>query len=675
MSPEGAKRKGDLVTEVAFIFCPDSFRECLTTPYDAATITDKVLDSIHQRHYLISALNELEDIMYSSQYRLISRLAPRIAFGLTLIAFGLSTSIQAQNGTPPAIDVTQRLAGFDAFMEKTMKDWNAPGIGVGIVVGDKLVFAKGYGYRDYEKKLPITANTMFPIASNTKLFTAVAAGFLVEEGKLTWDQPIRESVPTIDFYSSYLNNTITLRDMLAHRTGITRHDSIWYKSDYSTKELFERLRYLEPKEQPRQLFLYNNMMYAGVGYTIQLQSGKPWGQFVREKILQPLEMNHTVYSISDMLKQPDYGVPFTEKRDSMELYKIPYYEDTDGLAAAGAIISNIEDMSHWLIALMNNGQYNGKQVLPSKVLQATLEPAIALPNAAGQVRGWWEVLNQAYGMGRWTASYRGRLIAFHGGDLPGFHSQISFMPNERIGVIVFVIGNHIAPLYNPISYNVYERLLGMEPTPWTDRLLDIRLKNKKAGMEARSKAGFGRVMNTRPSHALADYVGEYEHPAYGKLKIGVKDNQLQFEFHKIKMPLTHFHYDRFDTADDEEEGKWSVNFSTNPQGDIDRATMSLDEAEATFVRRPARLDEAVAARIAGTYETATGAKFQVVWKPGLGLYVVRIGAPDQKLVPYKGLKFRIPEFADVVIEFVEENGQITAMKQIDPSGEYVSKRK
>ncbi len=603
--------------------------------------------------------------MYSSQYRLISRLA-RVTLGLTLIAFGLCTSIQAQSGTAPAIDVTQRLAGFDAFMEKTLKDWNAPGIGVGIVVGDKLVFAKGYGYRDYEKKLPITANTMFPIASNTKLFTAVAAGFLVEEGKLTWDQPIRESVPTIDFYNSYLNNTITLRDMLAHRTGITRHDSIWYKSNYSTKELFERLRYLEPKEQPRQLFLYNK---------IQLQSGKPWGQFVREKIIQPLEMNHTVYSISEMLKQPDYGVPFTEKRDSMELYKIPYYEDTDGLAAAGAIISNIEDMSHWLIALMNNGQYNGKQVLPSKVLQATLEPAIALPNAAGQVRGWWEVLNQAYGMGRWTASYRGHLIAFHGGDLPGFHSQISFMPNEHIGVIVFVIGNHIAPLYNPISYNVYERLLGMEPTPWTDRLLDIRLKNKKAGMEARSKAGFGRVVNTRPSHALADYVGEYEHPAYGTLKIGMKDNQLQFEFHKIKMPLTHFHYDRFDTADDEEDGKWSVNFSTNPQGDIDRATMSLDEAEATFVRRPARIDEAVAARIAGTYETATGAKFQVVWKPGLGLYVVRIGAPDQKLVPYKGLKFRIPEFADVVIEFVEENGQITAMKQIDPSGEYVSKRK
>jgi CubicO group peptidase (beta-lactamase class C family) len=591
---------------------------------------------------------------------------------LVVLVLVLGIPVHAQD---KKAEVAQKLSGFDAFMEKTLKDWNAPGIGVGIVVNDKLVFAKGYGYRDYEKKLPVTANTLFPIASNTKLFTAMAAGFLVEEGKLTWDRPIRESVPTIEFYDSALNNTVTLRDMLAHRTGITRHDSIWYKSDYTTKELFERLKYLEPKEPPRQLFLYNNMMYAGVGYSIELQSGKPWAEFVREKILQPLEMNHTVYSIADMLKQPDYGVPFTEKRDSMELYKIPYYEDTQGLAAAGAIISNIEDMSHWLIALMNNGKYADKQILPPKVIQATLEPAIALPNTAGETRGWWEVLNRAYGMGRWTASYRGRLIAFHGGDLPGFHSQISYMPNEHIGVIVFVIGDHIASLYNPISYNVYERLLGMDQVPWTDRLLDIRLKNKKAGTEARSKAGAGRVANTKPSHPLEDYVGEYEHPAYGILKIGLKDNQLQFEFHKVRFPMTHFHYDRFDTPDDEQEGKSSVNFSTNPQGEIDKATMSLDEAEATFVRRPPALDAALAQRLVGTYETPSGGKFQVVMRPGSGLYVVVSGAPDQKLIPYRGLKFRVQEFADVVVEFVEENGQITALKQIDPSGEYVSKRK
>src|SRR5213080_729755 len=614
--------------------------------------------------------------MYLSQRRTIFTLSSKIGWAISILVFALCTLGNAQDKlTQNAVDVTQKLAGFYAFMEKTLKDWNAPGVGVGVVVGDKLVFAKGYGYRDYEKKLPLTSQTMFTIASNTKLFTAVSAGMLVEEGKLTWDRPIKESVPTIDFYNSYLNNSITLRDMLAHRTGITRHDSIWYKSDYSTKELFERLKYLEPKESPRQIFLYNNMMYAGAGHAIELQSGKTWAEFVRERILQPLGMNSTVFSIADMLKQPDVGVPFTERRDSFELYKIPYYEDQQGVAPAGAIISNLEDMSHWLIALMNNGQYNGQQVLPPKALAATMEPAIALPNAAGQTRGWWEVLNQAYGMGRWTASYRGHLLAFHGGDLPGFHSQISFMPNEHIGVIVFVIGNHTAPLYNPISYNIYERLLGMDQTPWTDRLLAIRLKGKKAGMEARTKAGFGRMPNTKPSHALTDYVGDYDHPAYGTLKISMKDNQLQFDFHKIKLPLAHFHYDRFDTPNDEENGKWSVSFSTNPQGDIDKATMSLDEGEVTLVRRAPTLDAATAQRLAGTYLTASGATFQVIARPGSGLYVVRLGAPEQKLIPYKGLKFRIPEFADVIVEFVEENGQITAMKQIDPSGEYISKKK
>ena len=171
-------------------------------------------------------------------------------------------------------DLSEKLKGFDAYVEQLLKDWNAPGVGVGIVMDNKLVFAKGYGYRDYEKKLPFTPTTLCPIGSNTKLFTAVAAGLLVTEGKLAWDTPIRNAVPSIRFYNDALNNTVTLRDMLAHRSGITRHDTIWYKSDFNRKELFERLKYLEPKEPLRQTFLYNNLMYAAAGYIIELQSGR-----------------------------------------------------------------------------------------------------------------------------------------------------------------------------------------------------------------------------------------------------------------------------------------------------------------------------------------------------------------------------------------------------------------
>src|SRR5438094_106568 len=599
---------------------------------------------------------------------LMNKLRVRIVlFAVALMVCGVAA--RAQDA-----DVAKKLQGFDAYMEQTLKDWNTPGVGVGIVVGNKLVFVKGYGYRDYEKKLPFTARTLQPIASNSKLFTAVAAGMLVEEGKLTWDKPIKQSVPEIEFYNDQLNNNVTLHDMLSHRTGVTRHDLIWFKSPFTRKELFERLKYLEPQEPMRETFLYNNLMFAAVGQVIEMKSGKRWEDFVRERIFTPLGMSTTCYTIADMLKQPDYGVPFREKRDSFELYKIPYYEDTEGVAPAGAIISNIDELSHWLIALMNEGEYNGKQVLPASVLKATLQPAIALPNAAGEALGYWEVLNSAYGMGRQTASYRGKLLAFHGGDLPGFHSQISFMPNDQIARMLLVQTDHSAPLYNIISYNVYERLPGMDQTPWNQRKLQQRLAHKKAATEYRTKAGADRVANTKPSHALGDYAGDYENSAYGILKIGLQGDQLQFGFHDFHFPMSHFHYDRFDTPDDEQYGKFSVNFRTNPQGDVDQAVISLDQAEVVFTRKPEMLDLKVLEKLAGTYLTPSKVKFEVVYQPGAGLALVFPGGPPQKLIPVKGLQFRTAQFADIIFEFVMENGKVKAVKRRDPSGEFIYPR-
>jgi len=569
------------------------------------------------------------------------------------------------------------LKGFDAYMEKIVHDWNVPGIGVGVVVKDKLVFAKGYGFRDYGKKLAYTPATVQPIASNTKLFTAVAIGLLVEEGKLEWDKPIRQFVPSIQFYNDDLNAKVTIRDMLSHRTGITRHDLIWYKSDFTRKELFERLKFLEPSQPMRQTFLYNNMMYAAAGYIVELLSGKPWEDFVRERLFGPLGMKSTVFSIDDVLKQADHGVPYNERRDSYELYEIPYYREQVGVGPAGSINSNVEDLSRWLIALLNEGRIDGKAVIPPAVLKATLEPAIALPNAQLEARGYGELLNEAYGTARFTASYRGHLIAFHGGDINGFHSQIALMPQDGVGAIVLVIGDHAAPLYNAVSYNVFERLLGMSQTPWSERWLEIHKKGKQAGKEARAKSGGERVGGTKPSHPLADYVGEFAHPAYGVVAISMKDDAMAFDFHKVHLPLSHFHYERFDTPDDEEDGKWSVNFTTSPEGEVDKALLSLDEAEVTFVRRPPAELSAVATLrpYAGTYETPTGFKFQVVLKEDGTLGLLYPGEPFQALVPWKPRRFRVKEFSDVVFEFVVVDGKVTELKQIDPSGEYRNPRK
>lgn len=590
-----------------------------------------------------------------------------------MLAVLASPSRAAESKAP---DAARRLDGFDAYMQKVVKDWNVPGIGVAVVARDKVVFAKGYGYRDYGQKLPFTTKTVVPIASNTKLFTATAAGLLVEDGKLEWDKPVRQFVPGIQFYNDELNSTVTIRDMLSHRTGITRHDTIWYKSDFTRKELYERLKYLEPSQPMRQTFLYNNMMYAGAGYVIELLSGKKWEDFVRERLLGPLGMTSTVFSIEDLKKAPEHGVPFTERRDSFEIYSIPYYSEAEGIGPAGSMNSNLEDMSRWVIAQLNDGKVDGKPVVPPSVIRATMAPALSLPNAGLEARGWGELLNAAYGTGRWTASYRGHLVSYHGGDINGFHSQAFVAPYDGVGVVVLVIGDHAAPLYNVVAFNACERMLGLDLTPWSERQLAVRLKAKEAGKQARAKAGAGRVEGTKPSHVLDDYVGEFEHPAYGVVTIAKKGDGLEFDFHKIKLPLAHFHYDRFDTPDDEQDGQWSVNFSTSPQGEIDRALISLDEAEVTFNRRVPRelsLPETLQ-QYGGTYLTPTGAKFEVALRGGT-LGVVRPGQPFQPLVPWKPRRFRVKEFSDVIVEFaVGSDGKVTALKQIDPSGEFVSPR-
>jgi CubicO group peptidase (beta-lactamase class C family) len=584
---------------------------------------------------------------------------------LLFLIFCLQINLLSQT-----IDVAKRLKGFDAYMDKILKDWNIAGAGIGIVYKNKLVFSKGYGYREFEQKLPVTPKTLYQIASNTKLFTAVSVGMLVDQGKLDWDKPIHNYVPSIEFYNNDLNNSVTIRDMLSHRTGISRHDLIWYKSDFTRKELYDRLKYLEPSQPIRQGFLYNNLMYVSSGYIIELLSSKTWETFLQENIFNPLEMKSTVFTVKEMEKNPDHGVPYNEKRDTTLLYRIPIYEDQQAVGPAGSIISNIEDMSNWLITLMNNGKYKGKQIIPERIVKATLEPTVAMPNSGLENKGYKEILNTFYGMGRFTSSYKGHLLTYHGGDLPGFHSQISAMPYDSIGVIVFVIGDQGAPLYNIISYNIYERLLGTDLTPWSERGLKDQMEGKKLGKEGRGKSGAEIIVGTRPSHQLSDYVGQYQNPAYGIINITLADTALQFDFHNMKLPLKHYHYDRFDTPNDEQWGLWTLNFTTNPQGAIDGLYSSLDESQATFIRKAdaSLSDPGVLVKYAGKYVIA--GSFINVELINKDLYLIAPGQPRIMLIPVKPHTFRIKEYPDFSFVFVIENGEVTGFKQIDPSGEY-----
>lgn len=577
------------------------------------------------------------------------------------------------NAIAQEINIEKSLEGFDNYMSKILTDWNEPGAGVAIISKGELVYVKGFGYRDYGNKLPVTKNTLFQIASNTKLFTTIAAGMLVEEGIFKWDKPINESVPELEFYNDFLNNQVTLRDMLGHKTGISRHDMIWFQSDFSRKELFDRVRYLEPSIPLRLDFIYNNLMYTAVGYSIELRTGKTWEEFVKERILLPLEMNNTVFSIAEMQKTKDYGVPYNEKRDTTLLYKIPLKEDGAAVGPAGSIITNLDDLSHWVIALMNEGKYKNKEVIPNSIIEETLKPGIAFSNTELEEKGYNERLNSVYGMARNIEIYKGHVLTKHGGAMPGFHSQVIIMPYDDIGIITFSIGDHGASLGNTIiGYNLVDRLLGLEQTDWNGRILADHIKEKELFQKARSQVGFDHVEGTSPSHPIKDYVGVFTNEAYGQFIVDYKKDSLYFNFRNTILPLAHYHYNRFDTPDNEDFGKWSINFNISSQGEINAALVSIDEGQVTFNKKP---DESlsnpeVLNQYIGKYEFA-GSEFEIKLKENK---LIISGTTDEELIPYKKNIFKVEKFDDRQIEFIMNNNEVSGLKYKIPSGVYELKK-
>ena len=201
-----------------------------------------------------------------------------------------------------ASDVKGTLDGFDEFMSAAMREFKVPGAAVAVVKDGKIILAKGYGYRDVARQLPMTGATIFPIASITKSFTVTALGTLVDQGRLDWDKPVREYLPGFRMYDPVMTEQLTTRDMVTHRSGLPRHDLIWYSSSLSREELVARLRYLEPNKPIREKFQYNNLMFVTAGYLGGRILGSNWEELVRKRVLEPLGMINTKFSSDEARK-------------------------------------------------------------------------------------------------------------------------------------------------------------------------------------------------------------------------------------------------------------------------------------------------------------------------------------------------------------------------------------
>jgi CubicO group peptidase (beta-lactamase class C family) len=533
----------------------------------------------------------LEPFRYRAQpghmrYRVRRRsVIPSIGSRLGLLVAFLPSFLAAQQPSrAPAVS----LAGLDEYVSGVMKEWHLPGLALGVIKDGQPVILKGYGFRDVEHQQPVTARTLMAIGSNSKSFTVVLMGILVDSGKLDWDKPVRTYLPDFQLYDAFATQEMRPRDLVIHNSGLPRHDALWYGRSFTREELYRRLRHLQPNASFRSRWQYQNLMFVTAGYLVEQMTARSWEDMVRERVFRPLDMRRSNTSVRDLPATDDYATPYlwrpcpesratdggAEPSVQCGLIKIPY-RNIDAVGPAGSINSSVEEMLHYIQFHIDSGAYNGKPLLSKQNIVAMQNPQMLV----GGPELWWDDLGWAtYGMGLSVSTYRGHKLVQHGGGIDGFISQMSWMPKERIGVMVLTNMSGNNPVPNIVTRNVLERLLGLDQIDWVARTkqqqqeAEARRKKQQEERAAERKAG------TTPTHALAAYAGDYDHPGYGRFSVQVAGDGLEVSYEAFRVRLKHFHYDVFEIEDPGNTVPLSgrVSFLLDRKGDVDRMAVPLE---------------------------------------------------------------------------------------------------
>lgn len=488
----------------------------------------------------------------------------------------IPSEAQKKKIVPPP-DPFQKL---DSFVIQKMAEWKVPGCALSIVKDGKLLFAKGYGIKDIKTNAPVSANTLFPIASCSKSFTSACLAILADEGKLDWDKPVWEYMPDFELYDAYATRHVTARELVSHRTGLPRHDWVWVSSGLNRKEMFGRLKYLPPTKPIYAQYQYNNLMYMAAGVLIERLSGKTWETFMREKILSPLSMNRTVLTYPELFKSDDYSQSYRDEEG--KAIEDDFKSNVDAIGPAGAVKSSVTEMSNWLLMQLGNGKLGEKVIVSEKNLKENHTPQTVIAPAEAK---YAELGFGSYGMGWIMNSYRGHQRRQHNGSIEGFRSQMTVFPNDNLGV--FITTNTGAADYyfvNTITNFVADKWLNMSLVDWSSRYQQERTEAKANAEKAKQENAARRQTTTKPSHTLESYAGVYEHPAYGKLELSVKDGKLTGFFHENTFNLTHYHYDIFEGDTIFDMLKFS--FDINNKGQISQVLIGIPNAgDTVFVKK------------------------------------------------------------------------------------------
>jgi CubicO group peptidase (beta-lactamase class C family) len=487
---------------------------------------------------------------------------------------------------------TTDIAAIREYIEAARQDWRVPGIAVAVVQNDSLVMVEGFGVRHILTGERVDANTVFAIASNSKAFTATAIGLLVQEGKLSWDDPIINFLPDFQMYDPLATRKVTLRHMLAHKSGLGlwAGDLNWFNASVPREEIIRKIRYLKPVYDLGTGYAYSNLGFLTAGQVIPAVTDTSWDDFIVERFFKPLGMKRSNTSIRFLEDMDNVATPHLLHDGEL----LPYvYDNVDGAGPAAGINSTARDLGQWLRLQLAYGHWQGRQMVDSSIIFATRRPQNLLTFSRKSLKFHHASHLISFGLGWIVKDYHGRLMVLHGGALTGMFSQVAFVPEEQLGVVVLT-NREDHNLQNALAHYLIDQFMGVETTNWSARYLQSDRENRDRLQAQRVAIEAARDRQSQPSKALAGYTGEYVANVNGPAFIKQEDDLLviTLALHPhIRGVITHWQYDTFKVKWNDKV--WNENliyFDLDDNGEVRQFRMQIrpdwvDTWEYTFVKR------------------------------------------------------------------------------------------
>jgi CubicO group peptidase (beta-lactamase class C family) len=475
-------------------------------------------------------------------------------------------------------------ADIDSYVERSMKAFEVPGLSLAVVKDGKVVYAKGYGVRKLGEPAPVSERTLFGIASNTKAFTAAALAILVDEGKLSWDDPVIKHMPSFRLADPTVTDELMVRDLLSHRAGLGlgQGDLLYFPpTDYTPAQVVERGRYFKPVSSLRSKYAYNNFMFEVAAQLIAQVSGMRYDEFVAKRIFAPLGMSSSMVTAAAYKAGGDWATPHSRGwRLEGKLEPIEVTIDNAWEGAAG-IKSSATDLAKWMTVQLNSGKLPDGSVLFTAATQRqmwSMQIPIPISASANVPKPLLDARPQfaGYGLGWSLRDYRGHKIVSHGGALTGMVSTVQLLPDQNLGIVVLT-NQEETGAYSSIVYHILDQALQAPPSDWISAYRELRDEALRRANQKEQKEAAARVKVSRPPAPPAKLAGRYHDDWYGDVTITQEGGKLVLRFTHTPMMVADLEFWQYDTFKavfrDKTVPDAYVTFSFSPAGDIEQVRM------------------------------------------------------------------------------------------------------